>query len=215
MDFDYPDFDENDKKTEPAPVTTVSETAPSVGGAAFVAAELGAAPLPQFDRSLKPSQSVNISPLPHSSAKSVDTLPTGLSEQRISTVAGSLYPSNLAMPKIPNSANNIINEQVNSSNRSINLSFKNNLAKDFSKSTIQREAKEAELKEFQQSRDNIEKEGQLKIKEVEKRLKDLELMKKKEEKDVADLMRMKRKLKEELDKQEEERKHFVAEETRR
>ena len=57
------------------------------------------------------------------------------------------------------------------------------------------------------------------VREAEKKLRDLEEMRKKEQKDVADLMRMKKKVMEEIEierkKQEEDRKRLSDEEDKR
>ncbi|XP_055867216.1 ubiquitin carboxyl-terminal hydrolase 8-like isoform X1 [Biomphalaria glabrata] len=209
LDFDYPDFDDNLQ-----PKVSSANQGPS--NESMVSNDMSPAlstysSLPKVDRSLKPSTSKDnlISSKPNNSTSgqviSLNNIINNVESIPNPNILGHLKNTNITNDSLA------VNEP-----KSINLSIKNNLASDLSASVENREEKENELKNLQQTKAAFLMEHQEKVKALEQKLLDLDKIKKKEEKDVADLMRLKKKMKEDLDKekqrQDQEIKSYEKEE---
>ncbi|XP_059143552.1 ubiquitin carboxyl-terminal hydrolase 8-like [Physella acuta] len=201
LDFDYPDLDEKLKpkdvvSLQPAklPLQPAQLPLPALESSNSAGSELKL--FPQFDRKLKPSKTedVDLSPyIKNSFAENVSQL-----ENNLESVHMKSFKST-----------NLNNDLLAHGPKNSNLTIKNNLVSDISKGEREKNGG----KEFQPNTDVLPGPDKSKVEDMEKSLKDLQLMKKKEEKDVAALLRLKKKLKENLDeeaKQQEDQRKFLS-----
>ncbi|CAL1537539.1 unnamed protein product [Lymnaea stagnalis] len=193
LDFDYPEVSDNLPQNVTPPSSDgaqINQIPPaSDNSGAATAAVPTVVPLPRVDRSLKPSISGE------NWSSTVD--PMSNKEANVYSVS---------------SANSVGHTHQNKSSYTIagGISAPGNMSNDSSIQSGQSGNKDLPgnaIEKINEENQDVEvppiKLHQQQLEDVERRLKDLEKMKKKEEKDVADLMRMKRKLKEDIDREKQ------------
>ena len=211
MDFEYPELDDNLQKVIPAATNNVKSNLESQSSSELSNLNGSDKMMPRVDRSLKPSTSLS------SGANISQAGGKILNNERDKVLARSIYPSfeTVAAKQIDNSKRvkntNLpgnLGDELRGDQKGFELSVKNYLVPDLVPSTVMNDS---ELKGYHTPQSRQLADDRAKLEETEKKLHDLELMKKKQEKDVADLMRMKRKLAEEVNaekqmKEEEQRR---------
>ena len=215
VDFEYPELDENLQKIVPAAPNNIMPKMEDSQSSINPNSGLPNMSVPIVNRSLKPSA-------PGSGFNQAQAKISNNDRLKNKLTNNNLYPSfeDPASRQV-GGTNGVKNTNLpsNAGDRGFALTVKNDLASDVAKSTLSREKRESELKEFQTESGRQLAEDQRRLEEAERKLRDLELMKKKEEKDVADLMRMKKKLTQELDvekqRKEEHQEELALEEQRR
>ncbi|XP_059172661.1 ubiquitin carboxyl-terminal hydrolase 8-like [Physella acuta] len=163
-------------------------------------------PFPQFDRKLKPSKTDDVD---LSFDSNISPYIKNSFGDNVSQLEYNLESVHMKSFKNKNLNNDILahGPKIN------NLTIKNNLVSDINRGEREKNG----WKEFQPN--IVVLPGQDKIMDIEKSLKDLQLLKTKEEQDAAALLWLKKKLKENLDEeakqQEDQRKFLTLEEEKR